>query len=70
MAVWPRCSGRWTRALGRELAVKVLLERHKERTDLTDRFLEEVQISCQLQHPGVVPIHELGRSTTAVPILP
>ncbi len=46
--------------LGRDLAVKVLLEAHKDKPDLARRFLEEAQIAGQLQHPGVVPIYELG----------
>jgi eukaryotic-like serine/threonine-protein kinase len=46
--------------LGRDLAVKVLLEAHKENPDLVRRFVEEAQIGGQLQHPGIVPIYELG----------
>ena len=46
--------------LGRDLAVKVLLEQHRENPDLVRRFVEEAQISGQLQHPGVVPVYELG----------
>src|SRR5262249_45122461 len=47
-------------ALGRDLALKILLDRHRERTDLVDRFVEEAQICGQLQHPGAVPVYELG----------
>ena len=47
--------------LGRDLAVKVLLEKHRDRPDMIRRFVEEAQISGQLQHPGIVPVHELGR---------
>src|SRR5262249_10529912 len=43
-----------------ELAVKVLLRSHKDQPDLVRRFVEEAQIGGQLQHPGVVPIYELG----------
>ncbi len=46
--------------LGRDLAVKVLLEQHRENPDLIRRFVEEAQIAGQLQHPGVVPVYELG----------
>jgi serine/threonine-protein kinase len=46
--------------LGRDLAVKVLLDQHLENPDLIRRFVEEAQIVGQLQHPGVVPVHELG----------
>jgi serine/threonine-protein kinase len=46
--------------LGRDLALKILLDRHRERPDLVDRFIEEAQICGQLQHPGIVPVYELG----------
>ncbi len=54
--------------LGRDLAVKVLLERHGDKPDLVRRFVEEAQIGGQLQHPGIVPVYELARSRIAVPI--
>src|SRR5262249_15543396 len=46
--------------LGRDLAIKVLLEAHQGNLDITRRFVEEAQIGGQLQHPGVVPVYELG----------
>src|SRR5262249_9991259 len=45
----------------RDLAVKVLLEKHADRPEVARRFLEEAQISGQLQHPGVVPVYDIGR---------
>src|SRR6476646_1362511 len=47
--------------LGRDVAVKVLLERHLDRPEMVRRFVEEAQIGGQLQHPGIVPVYELGR---------
>ena len=47
--------------LGRELALKVLLAEHAGRPEVVQRFVEEAQIGGQLQHPGVVPVHDLGR---------
>ncbi len=47
--------------LGRDLAVKVLLDRHANRPDVAQRFIEEAQIGGQLQHPGVVPVYDIGR---------
>ena len=41
--------------LGRDLAVKVLLEAHRDNPDLVRRFVEEAQIGGQLQHPGDRP---------------
>jgi serine/threonine-protein kinase len=46
--------------LGRDLAVKVLLESHRDKPDLVRRFIEEAQIGGQLQHPGVVPVYDIG----------
>ncbi|MBL4848262.1 MAG: serine/threonine protein kinase [Planctomycetes bacterium] len=42
--------------LGREIAVKHL----KEGSHGTERFLREAQITGQLDHPGIVPVHDLG----------
>ena len=47
--------------LGRDLAVKVLLEKYANRPDVARRFIEEAQIGGQLQHPGVVPIYDIGQ---------
>src|SRR5262249_40973556 len=45
----------------RTLAVKVLLPNVKADADSEHRFLREAQITGRLQHPGIPPIHELGR---------
>jgi tetratricopeptide (TPR) repeat protein/tRNA A-37 threonylcarbamoyl transferase component Bud32 len=47
--------------LGRDLAIKVLLDSHKDRPEVIQRFVEEAQIGGQLQHPGIAPIYELGQ---------
>ena len=47
-------------ALGRDLAVKVLLETHRNKPELVRRFVREARIAGQLQHPGTVPVHEFG----------
>src|SRR6516162_1843854 len=46
--------------LGRDVAIKVLRADLRDKPDLVRRFVEEAQIGGQLQHPGVVPIYELG----------
>ena len=59
----------WDEDLRRNLAMKVLLGRaepvHTGKTPPVDarslgRFLEEAQLTSQLDHPGIVPVHELG----------
>jgi tetratricopeptide (TPR) repeat protein len=47
--------------LGRDVAVKVLLEKHRDSPEMIRRFVEEAQIAGQLQHPGIIPVYELGR---------
>ncbi len=59
----------WDADLRRHLAMKVILGRGEapsqggtpqvEPTQLA-RFLEEAQVTGQLDHPGIVPVHELG----------
>jgi serine/threonine protein kinase len=46
--------------LGRELAIKVLLESHRGDSEVVRWFIEEAQIGGQLQHPGIAPVYELG----------
>jgi serine/threonine protein kinase/Tfp pilus assembly protein PilF len=46
--------------LGRDVAVKVLREDLRDNAEMVRRFLEEAQIGGQLQHPGIVPIYEMG----------
>ncbi len=46
--------------LGRDVALKVLREDFRDDPGMVRRFVEEAQIGGQLQHPGVVPIYELG----------
>ena len=46
--------------LGRDLAIKVLLESQRDNPEVVSRFVEEAQIGGQLQHPGIVPVYELG----------
>jgi hypothetical protein len=47
--------------LGRELAFKVLRGELANKPTAVQRFVEEAQIGGQLQHPGVVPVYDLGR---------
>lgn len=46
--------------LGRDVAMKVLKDEYAKRGDVLARFVEEAQIGGQLQHPGIVPVYELG----------
>jgi eukaryotic-like serine/threonine-protein kinase len=49
------------RRIGREVALKVIRSEHGARNDLRKRFLREVRVQGQLEHPSVVPVYDLGR---------
>jgi serine/threonine-protein kinase len=53
--------------LGRDLAVKVLLPDHQHDLSVVRRFTGEARIGGQLQHPGIVPVYEMGRSADQLP---
>jgi serine/threonine-protein kinase len=55
--------------LDRELAIKVLLDDYRDEPNMVRRFLTEARISARLQHPGIVPVHELGRLPDGRPFL-
>jgi tetratricopeptide (TPR) repeat protein len=48
--------------LGRDVALKELRPERAGDPGLWARFLKEAQITGQLEHPGIVPIYELGRA--------
>ena len=47
--------------LGRDVALKELRPERAEEATLGARFLQEAQISGQLEHPGIIPVYELVR---------
>ena len=49
----------WDEELRREVALKIHRGSGAD-VRMRRRFLEEAQIAAQLDHPGIVPIHELG----------
>jgi len=49
------------RDLGCTLAMKIIRPELVGHPRALARFVEEAQCSAQLQHPGIVPVHELGR---------
>jgi tetratricopeptide (TPR) repeat protein len=55
--------------LRREVAVKVLHEKFGSASGAARRFLDEAQITAQLQHPAIPPIHDLGTLPDGRPFL-
>jgi serine/threonine-protein kinase len=48
-------------SLGRVMAMKIMRPEVALTQAALERFTEEAQATAQLQHPGIVPVHELGR---------
>ena len=42
---------------------------YRDDPEMVRRFVEEAQIAGQLQHPGIVPVYELGRFADRRPVL-
>ncbi|HKB39531.1 MAG TPA: serine/threonine-protein kinase, partial [Gemmataceae bacterium] len=53
--------------LGRDLALKVMRGDYAGQSEAVQRFCEEAQVGGQLQHPGTVPVYELGRAEDGRP---
>ena len=51
----------WDSELKRTLAMKIIHPELSTKQHVVSRFIEEVQICAQLQHPNIVPVHEIGR---------
>ncbi|HWO17963.1 MAG TPA: serine/threonine-protein kinase [Kofleriaceae bacterium] len=54
------------REIGREVAIKRLHDAHGS-ADAVARFLREARIQARLEHPAIVPVHELGRDADGMP---
>jgi serine/threonine protein kinase len=48
--------------LGRKIAVKVMLDANAS-GEQTQRFVQEAAVLGRLEHPNIVPIHDLGRDS-------
>ena len=55
-----RIQAGWDRHLGRPVAIK-MLRNDRARDVVRMRFLEEAQVTGQLQHPSIITVYELGR---------
>ncbi|NQV27672.1 MAG: tetratricopeptide repeat protein, partial [Rhodopirellula sp.] len=53
--------------LNREIAYKELLPRAMRRSSIVERFIQEGQVTGQLEHPGIVPIYDLGYQENGTP---
>ncbi len=49
----------WDKELRRSLAMKVMTDANASSRQVS-RFLDEAQVTGQLDHPGIVPVHEIG----------
>jgi tetratricopeptide (TPR) repeat protein len=56
-------------SLDREVAVKLLIDGYAPNSAAAQRFLEEAQITGQLQHPGIPAVHQAGVTPDGRPFL-
>ncbi|HMP02509.1 MAG TPA: serine/threonine-protein kinase [Gemmatales bacterium] len=56
-------------AMNRTVAVKLLQDRFPVESPGAKRFVEEAQITGQLQHPGIPPIYQVGKLADGRPYL-
>jgi WD40 repeat protein/tRNA A-37 threonylcarbamoyl transferase component Bud32 len=57
----------WDDQLNREVALKQIQEPHADDLLLQEKILLEAEITGGLEHPGIVPVHALGRSARGRP---
>ena len=50
------------RDLGRDVALKELRPEHLDHPTLGARFIQEAQVTGQLEHPGIIPVYDLVRA--------
>jgi len=54
--------------IGREVAIKELLDQAaNDDIELSARFLREARITGRLEHPGIVPVYDLGTKQSGAP---
>ena len=46
--------------LNRTLAMKILSPKYVHDESIVDAFLEEASLTAQLQHPNIIPVHDIG----------
>ncbi len=52
---------------GRAVAVKSMTHRSARKPDLRGRFEREALIQAQLEHPSIVPVHEISQTNSGIP---
>lgn len=66
-----RVSLAYDETIGRRVAVKELLDEYTlndpANTEVTNTFIHEAKITGKLEHPGVVPVYELGKRNDGQP---
>ena len=51
----------WDQELGRDVALKILKDKFKKNEKVSQRFVNEAAIMGRMQHPGIMPVYDLGR---------
>lgn len=52
------------RAIGREVAMKVVHPSFHSQAEMRARFVREARVQAQLEHPAIVPVYDFGTDST------
>lgn len=64
---WGRVERALDKQLDRDVAVKRINRELAGSSAIADRFFDEARVTGRLQHPGIVPVHELGIGEDGAP---
>jgi eukaryotic-like serine/threonine-protein kinase len=53
--------------IGRDVAMKTMLDLYAGEPEIRARFLREAQVQGQIEHPGIVPVYDLGVDEAGAP---
>lgn len=53
--------------IGREVAIKEILDSGAADSEFRARFVREAQVTGRLEHPGIVPVYEMGTTPDGMP---
>ncbi|MBI3098199.1 MAG: SUMF1/EgtB/PvdO family nonheme iron enzyme [Planctomycetes bacterium] len=52
----------WDTAIGRPVALKIMRGETEVPPEIRERFLHEAEVTGRLEHPNIVPVHDLGQA--------
>ena len=53
--------------LNRDVALKLLRPQYRNKTERIEAFIREARATAQIDHPNIVPVHDIGRDMNGTP---